>query len=506
LAPFRNCSSTRNAKAQEKKSIQSAVAASLCRRTPNTINPSGLAISVMSKSTIIVGAGAAGLAAARELARAGRDVVVLEARDRVGGRVFTHREEGIPVPIELGAEFVHGRSPELWKIATAANLEVYEVSERHWYFEKGKVSKSGEFWRTIERLTRDMKSSDRDQSLEEFLDKLPNNENTRRAKSMLVRYVEGFHAANIERVGTRGLVKANEAAEEIDGDKGFRLIDGYDALMQAMRAEAESHGTQVHLNTTVQEIRWAGEQIEAACEQAGASIEFVASHVIVTLPISLLKNETAAIRFTPNLPANKRRAIEALPMGNVVKINLLFRERFWETVKRWNEEARVVDFHDASFFHCPGAPLPTWWTQLPIRAPMLVGWTGGPNADRLNQEAEGGRQKADGRRQQAGQDRNRNSLLIDQAIESLATIFNLSHGEIEAQLEASYVHNWHDDPFTRGAYAYVPVNGLDDQRILAQPVDNKLFFAGEATSIGHIGTVHGAIQSGQRAAQEILSN
>src|SRR5262245_55521877 len=116
----------------------------------------------MDESILIVGAGAAGLAAARELTRAGREVVVLEARDRIGGRVFTHREKQIPVPIELGAEFVHGKSSELWSIATAANLQLYEVSERHWYFERGKVSKSGEFWRTIERLTNDMKSSGRD--------------------------------------------------------------------------------------------------------------------------------------------------------------------------------------------------------------------------------------------------------------------------------------------------------------------------------------------------------
>jgi hypothetical protein len=239
--------------------------------------------------------------------------------------------------------------------------------------------------------------------------------------------------------------------------------------------------------------------------------------VVITVPISLLKEpmgQHGPIRFAPELPEAKRRAIENLPMGNVVKINLLFRERFWETVKLWDEEARRVDFHDAGFFHCPGAPLPTWWTQLPIRAPMLVGWTGGPNADRLLdqkagggiQEAGGGRQEADGRRQEAGKDGGHNSLLIDRAIESLATIFNLSRSEIAAQLAASYTHNWRDDPFSRGAYAYAPVNGLDDQRILAQPLDNKLFFAGEATSVGHVGTVHGAIQSGQRAAREILAN
>jgi len=433
--------------------------------------------------------------------------VVLEARDRVGGRVFTHTEKAWPVPIEFGAEFIHGRSPELWKIATAANLQVYEVSERHWYFEKGRVSKSGEFWRTIERLTGKMESSEHDQSLKEFLDRLPDDDDTRRARSMLVRYVEGFHAADIERVGIHGLVTANKAADEIDGQEGFRLVDGYDSLMQAMRAEAESRGAQFHLNTLVREIRCAGAQIEVSCEQKGCAKQFAASHVVITLPISLLKEPAGGpgpIRFTPELPEEKRRAIKNLPMGDVVRINLLFRERFWETVKLWDEEARTVEFHDAGFFHCPGAPLPTWWTQLPLRAPLLVGWTGGPNAERLlNEEAGGEIQDAGSRRREPGEE---SSALTDQALESLAMIFNLSHHEIETQLEASYVHNWRDDPFSRGAYAYVPVNGLEDQRILAQPVDNKLFFAGEATTVGHIGTVHGAIQSGQRAAREILAN
>src|SRR5262249_49579438 len=290
-------------------------------RIANGVRSYDAHISVTTSPIVIIGAGAAGLAAARELARAGREIVVLEARERIGGRVFTHKDEDIPVPIELGAEFVHGRSPQLCQIAIAANWEFKEVREENWYFEKEKVRKCGKFWQTIKGLTSEMKSAKHDQSRKDFLDTLPDDEETRHAKSMLVRYVEGFHAANIDRIGIRGLVKANEAADEIDGDKAFRLIDGYDSLMQAMQAEAESRGAQLHLKTVVKEIRWAGDGIEVSCEQESKASEFAASHVIVTLPISLLKEKSGAIRFTPELPTDKRRAIENLPMGNVVKIN-----------------------------------------------------------------------------------------------------------------------------------------------------------------------------------------
>src|SRR5205809_369280 len=203
---------------------------------------------------LIIGAGAAGLAAAHELSRAGRKVIVLEARDRIGGRIFTHKDPSIPIPIELGAEFVHGKSPELWHIAQRAHLQLYEVSERHWYFENGKLSESDDFWTKIERLNDQMKLSGPDQSFKDFLASLPDDEETRRAKAMAIRYVEGFHAANIERIGVRGLTRENEASAEIDGDKTFRFLTGYDSLAHALRVEAEARGAITHLNAIVKEI------------------------------------------------------------------------------------------------------------------------------------------------------------------------------------------------------------------------------------------------------------
>ncbi len=443
------------------------------------------------RSVIVIGAGAAGLAAARELTRAGREVIVLEARDRIGGRVLTHHDPQSPVSIELGAEFIHGKPPEVCGLARAAHLKTYEVSGRHWYFEDDTLSKSHDFWKKIESLMDEMKSSQADRSLREFLDTLPDDEDTRRAKDMVTRYVQGFHAADIERIGVKGLVKANEAANSIGGDEAFRFVNGYDSLMQALQVDAESHGATFHLNTIVKQIHWQND-VEVHCQRAGGDMQFKASTAIITLPLGVLQ-EPGNVRFLPNLPSSIQDAIDNLAVGNVIRIVLRFRERFWEDVQTWDKNAKPADFADAGFFHCPDAPLPTWWTQLPLRAPVLVGWAGGSKADALlAAEAIAPRsQKAD-------------APLLADAIASLAQIFNLPPSEIRDQLEAHYTHDWRNDPFSLGAYAYVPVNGLPSQAALAEQIDHKLFFAGEAMSIGHVGTVHGAIQSGMRAARDVL--
>ena len=446
----------------------------------------------MHKSILIIGAGAAGLAAARWLGRAGREVTVLEARDRVGGRVFTSTERQSPVPVELGAEFVHGKSVELFERARAVNLELTPVSNRHWYFENDQLSRSHAFWKQIEGLMDQMNSLPADQSVKQFLDSLPDD--SQRAKAMLARYVEGFHAADLDQIGIKGLRKANEAADAIEGDKAFRFVRGYKAIIDAMRAEAESYGVRIQTGIVVTEIHWQRERVDVVCEsREGADSypqTFSAAAAIVTLPLAVL--QSGAVRFVPDLPPAKSEAIRQLKMGNVVKLNLHFRERFWEDVKVWDERAEPADFSDAGFFHAAGLPLPTWWTQLPVRAPLLVGWAGGPHADRLLQTSGAGSASIE-------------QSIVEQGLYSLSHILNLPVKEISDQLTGFNFHNWQKDVFARGAYSYIPVNGLASQGLLAESLEDTLYFAGEAMSIGHIGTVHGAMQTGYRAAGEVLS-
>jgi monoamine oxidase len=437
------------------------------------------------QSVLILGSGAAGLAAARDLAAAGFKVMLIEARDRVGGRVHTHHNSSL-IPVELGAEFVHGQHPQLLQIIENSGRPLCDVTHHHWYLENGAVSDSHDFWHKLTKLTNLMSLDQPDRSLQDFLDSLPNDEATARAKAVATRYVEGFHAGSVNRIGVHGLIKANEALDEIDGNNPFRILGGYDIVTETLRAEAEAHGAILHLNTIVKEIRWSRNQVEVVCIADKRLQKFEGSRAVITLPLGVLQakhHQRGAVRFVPELPRQTQAAIDGIEMGQATRITLQFRERFWEKLELTGTECKE-NLAQLGFVHYPEAPFATWWTLLPVRTAMMVGWAGGPAA-----EAFVGRGK---------------EYAVEQALTSLRQILGVSEESLRNLLLAAYTHDWGSDPLARGAYAYLPVNGLDAQQTLARPLDDTIYFAGEAISVGHIGTVHGAIASGRLAAAEIL--
>jgi monoamine oxidase len=161
-------------------------------------------------------------------------------------------------------------------------------------------------------------------------------------------------------------------------------------------------------------------------------------------------------------------------MGPVVKAVFRFRERFWESEQ----------FRDLAFVHSFDAdgPFPTWWTHLPFRVPVLTGWAGGPAAAKL-----------------AGRSR---SEIVDAALDQLSVLLHLDRAQVAEEVEAAYVTDWHADPFARGAYSYAAAGHPAAPSDLAKPLDDTLFFAGEATHPTQSGTVAGAIATGRRAARE----
>jgi monoamine oxidase len=426
----------------------------------------------------VIGAGAAGLAAARDLSRAELSVVLLEARDRIGGRVHTIRDAASPVPIELGAEFIHGKPAETFDLLRDANQCAYDLPDTHRHL-RGNVLEEMDFWGTTAKVLDklDPKATP-DDPFATFAEKFRREDPL--AVDLSLAYVEGFNAARADRISARGLAVAE--AKESD-DALLRPLQGYGPMLDALWRQCDSSRVNLRLGTIVTAVTWAKGNVEIATRSSSGEANEVihASRAIVTLPLGVLKS--GGVRFDPPLE-DKDKAASRLAVGPVVRVVLRFREPFWET-EHFPTVPRSQTLQDLNFLHGPTEVFPTWWTQLPMRVPLLVGWSGGPAAERL-----------------AG--KNEDDILAA-ALGALCRMLGTSESFLRERLAASYVADWHADPFARGAYSYVPVGGLDAMKQLAQPVEDTIFFAGEATHHeGQSGTVSAALATGYRAAREVL--
>ena len=426
----------------------------------------------------VIGAGAAGLAAAAELRRSGLSVALIEARDRLGGRVHSLTTHAAALPIELGAEFIHGFPDASWSLLNESRLTAYRVPDQHRFLrQRGKLEEMPDFWKKIEKVFSRMKTSgSKDRTFAQYL-------SSRRLstgmKSLAVSFVEGFHAASIDRVSEFSLARIEKASSRIQGERVHRVLEGYGSLLDSLWTRS-GPDEGCFLNTCVSEIHWRKGEVllELKTPQGFALPPLRSSQAIVTLPVGVLREpagRSGAVSFHPALP-EKEKALRGLEMGPVSKVVLRFRRSFWE--------GRKLD--SLGFVHAPGAAFPVWWDSAPVRAPLLTGWAGGPAAQALS----------------FGEGRG----VLVAALESLSQILGVDRKCLLGELEAWHFHDWQADPFSRGAYSFVVAGGVGSQERLAKPVENTLFFAGEATqSDGLGGTVDGALESGIRSGREILA-
>jgi monoamine oxidase len=392
----------------------------------------------------VIGAGAAGLAAARSLRELGADVLVVEGQNRVGGRAYTMHSRSGNFPVELGAEFIHGKAPATMQLLHEAGTGTLEIGE----------SPPG-VWEATERVLRRVDVNAADCSVDEFLKRIASPD---AAQARML--IQGFDAAitsdaSIVAIANEWLGPAN--------DTHARPAAGYGALMEHL-----AHGLRerILLNTPVKRIGWSPAGVNIDAVRDGNPVQIHARAAIVTLPISLLREN--AVQFDPPLPEEKQRAIDAIGMGPVVKVVLEFRSVFW----------------DQTFWQTPHAcGFRTVWSRMPQRAPLLVAWAGGDAAQEL-----------------MATDRDP----VEEAIGTCEQLF--ADTDVRSELISPYRHDWENDPFARGAYSYLRVNGKDARERLALPVGAVLYFAGEATCAHDAGTVAGALQSGYRAAQEVGEN
>ncbi len=419
---------------------------------------------------IIVGAGAAGLAAAGVLCRGGRTVLLLEARQRIGGRIFTLRDPVWPVPVELGAEFVHGMAPEIWKPVRSGELAAIEISGDHRVVENGTSTSGGDMMERLGPIMARMAEAP-EQSFKEYIGHSGLDAVTR---APATRYIEGFNAASAGRVSTHWLAAAERASDAIEGDRSFRLVGGYASLVEWLWNLLDPERVSLQLGSVVEEIAWRPGQAEIRLRRAGNGGTAVAPKVIVTVPLGVLQatpGETGAIRFDPE-PENLQAARQGIVTGHAERITMRFRRPVWED---------RPEFARLGFLISGETWMPTWWTTSTVHSPVITGWTGGPAADR----GEG----------------------VAGALRTLSKLLAKPESDLAGELVAWHTHDWRSDPFARGAYSYVQVGGMESQRRFGEPLLDTLYFAGEAVDAdGHSSTVHGAIASGERAARLILGN
>jgi monoamine oxidase len=429
----------------------------------------------MSGEVIVIGAGVAGLAAASCLGQAGRKVILLEARSRLGGRVHTLMDPQLEHPVELGAEFVQGESKEFTRAIQSLGLELVEIPERHERVQQGVEQSLSDIEGLVDRLL-GLRTPD--------LEDVPVSQLIRRFKThfspeeldTLTAFLQSYHGADLDRFGTAALAE-NQAAQALDGDRGLRMVGGYGALVSRLAQRIGANHAAVHTETIVTRLRWKpGEVHIEARTSSGARTEFTGSQAILTLPLSVLKGgATSAGALLEPEPDGWGPALDRLEMGLAHRITIRFDTAWW--MKRGESPP--------SFMHGRNEPFPVWWTTTPPELPFLTGWAGGPRAKPL-----AGRSKPE---------------LTWLALQSASSIFGVTTEDLERSLRAVYTHDWSTDPFSLGAYSYGGVGAIAARETLTAPVAGTLFLSGEAVAhSGRNATVPGALAAGFQAATTLL--
>ena len=435
-----------------------------------------------SYDVVIVGAGAAGLAAARALAETGHSVLVLEARDRVGGRIWTRREPDNATPIELGAEFIHGQIPQTFRLLEEAGQSALDCeSGGQWTLLHGKLQQNTSD--LFEQVQKAMKAANLlgkpDIPFQEFLDEGSRYGLSREAAELARRFARGFDAADTTRVSAHSIAEEWASGGMLDSPQ-FRPLGGYRSVITALAGRLDRDTAHIQLQTVVETVQWRPGSVAIEGIFMDRPFRVTAPKALITVPVGVLqlpKGARGAIHFSPGLE-EKRAALAGIVSGAVLKVILRFRKPFWV-------ELDGGRYRDASFFYSLDTTFPTFWTSMPLRSPFINAWMGGPPAALLCDKSD--------------------AEIIQEAVHSLEGMFGGLPPSGRAQLEAAYVHNWQRDPYSAGAYSYVTVGNNDNaRRSLAAPLKDTLFFAGEATDTeGEAATVTGALQSGIRAAREI---
>lgn len=421
---------------------------------------------------VVIGAGVAGLAAARTLQELDYDVLILEARERLGGRVWS-RPAWHDLTLDLGASWIHGdRGNPLTALTRQYGIKsvVSDYDSITVYDSAGRAIKDGALERlearfetlleTLEALRERMDERDADDislqaGFEKALaqDKVLDERERQALHYVLASQIEHEYGADAAEMS----LYYWDEGEEFGGH--HRLFPaGYGQLVEAL-----AEGLDIRLRHAVQRVSY---------DKRGVTVEttqgpFKAQCALVTLPLGVLKR--GSVHFDPPLPARKQKAIERIGMGLLNKVYLRFPHVFWDE-SEWighiaHGQGTVAEFVNMDYY---------------LGQPILLGFIAGSKARQL----EGRPDK--------------------EIVAEMMAVLQRCYGQAIPAPTDWLITRWGTDPFAGGAYSFLATHAKEgDRQALAEPVQGRLFFAGEATSMAYPATVHGALLSGEQAARHL---
>ena len=419
---------------------------------------------------IVIGAGISGLVAARTLHDRGYDVVVVEGRDRIGGRIWTDTTWN-DVPIDLGASWIHGvRGNPLSTLSSQARVRqvATSYSRSRTYNTSGAVltrmeeSALNNYGNLLNRTIGRTRARGTDTSIrqvaEDILSQLNNVPDART-------YLNFFINTEIEHdySGSASNLSNNWYDDDSEYSGGDALLSlGFGSLTEFL-----ARGLKIELGQKVWAVDWNNLPVRVKTDKT----EFTADRVLVTLPLGVLQSRS--VQFAPALPATQQNAISKLGMGLLNKCVLRFSSAFWPAELDWIDYVPEKHGQWAEWFSY----------RRSMNQQILVGFNAADYGRQIEALSDG--------------------EIIESAMVTLRTIYGARIPEPADYL----ITRWASDPFSQGSYSFNALGSVPIMRKeLARSQAGRLFFAGEATNQNYFGTAHGAYLSGQRAATEIVAS